>query len=146
MVQLLHDPERSPLWSRRIYRRYICPRQNGGFPVREDLHGPGVHRVEDALLDGLHIDIARGLDARVAQCPLCILERAMVLQIGPKCPPHHLKGDESVGASGIVLVTGTRLSQFLAFRRVGIVEEEDNFRFDEKEFSVWLTSQRNGLT
>lgn len=54
--------------------------------------------------------------------------------------------DESVGASGIVLVTGTRLSQFLAFRRVGIVEEEGNFRFDEKEFSVWLTSQRNGLT
>jgi hypothetical protein len=54
--------------------------------------------------------------------------------------------DESVGASGIVLVPGTRLSQFLAFHRVGIVEEEGRYRFDEKEFSVWLTSQRNHLT
>jgi hypothetical protein len=53
---------------------------------------------------------------------------------------------ESVEASGIVLVPGTRLAQFLAFRRVGIVEEEGSYRFDEREFSVWLASQRKGLT
>ena len=53
---------------------------------------------------------------------------------------------ESVEASGIVLVPGTRLAQFLAFRRVGIVEEEGSYRFDENEFSLWLASQRKGLT
>jgi hypothetical protein len=53
---------------------------------------------------------------------------------------------ECVEASGIVLVPGVRLSQFLAFHRVGIVEEEGSYRFDEAEFSTWLTSQRDGLT
>ena len=45
-----------------------------------------------------------------------------------------------------MLVPGTRLSQFLAFRRVGIVEEEGSYRFDENEFSSWLTAQRDVLT
>jgi hypothetical protein len=53
---------------------------------------------------------------------------------------------ECVEASGIVLVPGTRLAQFLAFHRVGIVEEEGNYRFDEDEFSRWLAAQRDVLT
>ena len=53
---------------------------------------------------------------------------------------------ESVEASGIVLVPGARLSQFLAFRRVGIVEDEGSYRFDENDFSSWLDSQRDALT
>jgi hypothetical protein len=54
--------------------------------------------------------------------------------------------DECVYASGIVLVPGTRLSQFLAFHRVGIVEDEGSYRFDENKFSLWLDSQRDALT
>jgi hypothetical protein len=53
---------------------------------------------------------------------------------------------ECVEASGIVLVPGTRLSQFLAFHRVGIVVDGGSCRFDENEFSLWLASQRDGLT
>jgi hypothetical protein len=49
-------------------------------------------------------------------------------------------------ASGIVLVAGTRLSQFLAFHRVGIVEDDVGYRFDEDEFSRWLAGQRDVLT
>lgn len=54
--------------------------------------------------------------------------------------------DESVGASGIVLVPGARLSQFLAFHRVGIVEDAASYRFDESAFFNWLASQRDRLT
>jgi hypothetical protein len=53
---------------------------------------------------------------------------------------------ESAEASGIVLVPGVQLSQFLAFHRVGIVEDEGGFRFDQNEFSLWLASQRLVLT
>ena len=53
---------------------------------------------------------------------------------------------ECVEASGIVLVPGVQLSQFLAFHRVGIVEDEGGFRFDQNEFSLWLASQRHALT
>jgi hypothetical protein len=53
---------------------------------------------------------------------------------------------ECVVASGIVLVAGTRLSQFLAFHRVGIVEDDVGYRFDEDEFSRWLAGQRDVLT
>jgi hypothetical protein len=53
---------------------------------------------------------------------------------------------ECVEASGIVLVPGTHLAQFLAFHRVGIVEDEGSYRFDENEFSLWLVSQRDRLT
>jgi len=35
---------------------------------------------------------------------------------------------ECVEASGIVLVPGTHLAQFLAFHRVGIVEDEGSYR------------------
>jgi hypothetical protein len=53
---------------------------------------------------------------------------------------------ECVEASGIVLVPGTHLAQFLAFHRVGIVEEEGSYRFDENEFCLWLAVQRDVLT
>ncbi|MGA2402533.1 MAG: hypothetical protein ABSG91_12645 [Syntrophobacteraceae bacterium] len=53
---------------------------------------------------------------------------------------------ECVEASGIVLVPGVRLSHFLAFHRVGIVEDEGGLRFDQDEFSLWLASQRHALT
>ena len=44
----------------------------------------------------LHINIARRLDARVAQGPLSILERAVVLQIGSQRSSHDLERDEAL--------------------------------------------------
>jgi hypothetical protein len=64
------------------------PVEDGWFPVREDRQRSGVHRVQDARLDLLHVDVARGLDARVAQGPLGILERAVVLQVASERPPR----------------------------------------------------------
>lgn len=51
-----------------------------------------------------------------------------------------------VEASGIVLVDGVQLSQFLAHHHVGIVEDEGGVRFDQNEFSNWLAIQRHALT
>jgi hypothetical protein len=53
---------------------------------------------------------------------------------------------ECVEASGIVLVPGVRLSQFLAFHRAGIVQDGNGFRFDKHEFATWLAEQRRVLT
>jgi len=49
---------------------------------------------------------------------------------------------ESSEASGIVLVAGVQIAQFLAFHRVGIVQHRDGFVFDEQAFSAWLNEQR----
>ena len=49
---------------------------------------------------------------------------------------------ESTGASGIVLVSGIQLAQFLAFHRIGIVQRGDGLVFDEQEFLAWLNGQR----
>jgi restriction endonuclease len=51
-----------------------------------------------------------------------------------------------VEASGIVLIPGVPLSQFLAFHHVGIVQDEKGFRFDQNEFDRWLATQRRNLT
>jgi hypothetical protein len=51
-----------------------------------------------------------------------------------------------VEASGIVLIPGVKLSQFLAFHHVGIVHDEKGFRFDQSDFSLWLATQRRELT
>jgi hypothetical protein len=51
-----------------------------------------------------------------------------------------------VEASGIVLIPGVPLSQFLAFHHVGIVRDEKGFRFDQNEFDLWLGIQRRDLT
>lgn len=53
---------------------------------------------------------------------------------------------ECVEASGIVLIHGIQLSQFLAFHRVGIAEDENGFRFDQEKFAIWLADQRHLLT
>jgi restriction endonuclease Mrr len=52
---------------------------------------------------------------------------------------------ECVEASGIVLVTGVRLSHFLVFHRVGVVQDENTFHFDEGTFAAWLACQRGAL-
>ena len=49
--------------------RCPLPIQDGRFPVRQDLQPPGIHCVQDALLDGLHVDIARRADAGVPEAP-----------------------------------------------------------------------------
>lgn len=51
-----------------------------------------------------------------------------------------------VEASGIVLISGVSLSQFLAFHHVGIVPDAKGFRFDQDEFALWLATQRRDLT
>lgn len=51
-----------------------------------------------------------------------------------------------VEASGIVLIPGVPLSQFLAFHHVGIIQDEKGFRFDQNEFDRWLATQRRNLT
>ncbi len=51
-----------------------------------------------------------------------------------------------VEASGIVLIPGVKLSQFLAFHHVGIVQDDKGFRFDQNDFAVWLSAQRRDLT
>jgi hypothetical protein len=51
-----------------------------------------------------------------------------------------------VEASGIVLIPGVPLSQFLAFHHVGIRQDEKGFRFDQNEFDLWLATQRRDLT
>jgi hypothetical protein len=51
-----------------------------------------------------------------------------------------------VEASGIVLIPGVKLSQFLAFHHVGIVQDENGFRFDQNDFALWLATQRRDLT
>lgn len=38
----------------------------------------------------------------MAESPLRILERAMLLEVGSKRPPHHLKSDEVVGNSQLL--------------------------------------------
>lgn len=89
---------------------------------------------------------------------------------GNQCPPTHRVPDsyyrrdepclgvyvttasyaetasECVEASGIVLVSGLQLSQFLAFHRVGVVQNENIYRFDKDEFAIWLAAQREILT
>lgn len=54
--------------------------------------------------------------------------------------------DEYVEPSGIVLVPGMKLSQFLAFHRVGVVQDVDVLRFDQDKFAAWLAEQRRNLT
>ena len=68
------------------------------FPAGKNLRCPRVHRVQHVGLDTLHTNIARGLDARVAQGPSCVLQRAVLLQIGAERPPHNLKGDQMKSA------------------------------------------------
>ena len=46
--------------------------------------------------DRLHVDIASRLDARVAQSPLRVLERPVMLQMRTQRSPHHLKRNEPV--------------------------------------------------
>jgi hypothetical protein len=59
----------------------------GLSPPRQDLPGARVHRFHDALFDGLHVDISRRVTAGMAQRALCILECAVLLQVGsPKKP------------------------------------------------------------
>lgn len=53
---------------------------------------------------------------------------------------------ECVEASGIVLVPGVQFSQFLAFHRIGIVNNGDFFQFDQGEFTAWISEQRRMLT
>jgi hypothetical protein len=66
------------------------------LPAGKNLRRPGVHRVQHTGLDGLHIVIALGLDARVTQGSLRILYRAVLLQIGAQSTPHHLEGNKTV--------------------------------------------------
>lgn len=52
----------------------------------------------------------------------------------------------SAESNGIVLVTGRQLAHFLAFQRVGIVEQQQNgFQFDGNEFARWVSNQRQQL-
>jgi hypothetical protein len=53
---------------------------------------------------------------------------------------------ECVEASGIVLIEGLRLAQFLAFHSVGLVEDERGFCFDQDKLFLWLDTQRRSLT
>jgi hypothetical protein len=52
----------------------------------------------------------------------------------------------SARSSGVVLVTGIQLAQFLAFHRVGIAQRDGNLHFDDSAFTHWLGDQRRSLT
>ena len=51
----------------------------------------------------------------------------------------------SAFASGIILVAGTRLAQFLVHHRVGIRCEGDSYEFDREMFVAWLEDRRREL-
>lgn len=53
---------------------------------------------------------------------------------------------ECAVGSGIILVPGLKLSQFLAFHRIGIVPDKGVIRFDRDAFKAWLGEQRRVLT
>jgi hypothetical protein len=52
---------------------------------------------------------------------------------------------ESTEASGIVLIDGVRLAQFLGFHQVGAAIDESGPRFDPAVFAAWLEEQRRRL-
>ena len=51
----------------------------------------------------------------------------------------------SVCASGVSLVGGTQLAQFLVQNRVGISCDGETYQFEPKEFEAWLEDRRLGL-
>lgn len=52
---------------------------------------------------------------------------------------------ECIEASGIVLVTGIQLAQFLAFHGVGIVQSDRQYQFSVAKFTEWLNLQSSGI-
>jgi hypothetical protein len=53
--------------------------------------------------------------------------------------------EASTEASGIVLVGGVKLAQFLAFHQVGATTDENGPHFDDAAFSAWVAEQREKL-
>jgi restriction endonuclease Mrr len=49
---------------------------------------------------------------------------------------------QEISASGIVLVSGLQLSQFLAVNRVGVAERNGAPHFDTSDFAEWIEIQR----
>lgn len=89
---------------------------------------------------------------------------------GNSCPPTHRVPDEyyyrgepylgvfmttgsftetateTISTSGIVLVSGVQLAQFLAINRVGITERNRTLHFGRSDFADWVENQRLQIT
>src|SRR6185437_7477129 len=66
------------------------------LPVAEHRRCARVHGSENALFDGLNINVARGLDARVPQHALRVLKRPVLLHVRSQSAAHHLEGNEPI--------------------------------------------------
>ena len=91
LVQTSREVYAPPLWCRRLSVDWFTSGDERRFPVGQDLGRSGIQRLQDTALDLLHVNIPSGLDARMAERPLGILESPVTLKMSAQRSAHHLK-------------------------------------------------------
>ena len=96
MVQTSRGIYIPSFWRRRFSVDGFTSGDERQLPVGQDLGRSRVQRLQHTSFDRLHVNIASGLDTRVAQSPLRILQCPVMLKMSTQRSAHHLKRDEPV--------------------------------------------------